>query len=107
MPAGQRCATCYPPWATRPATWAGGSTRRWRRLRAAKLATDPLCQWPDCVQLADEVDHITPLHLFPEGPQREAARYDWANLRSLCVPHHRVITQEQARRARQARQRRA
>ncbi|WP_460406572.1 HNH endonuclease signature motif containing protein [Actinophytocola sediminis] len=91
--AGQRCQRCYPPWATRPTTWAGGSTRRWRRLRAAKLTADPLCQWPECVRLADEVDHIVPL-------SEDGDRWSWSNLQSLCTPHHAEKTRAEALRAR-------
>lgn len=93
IPAGNRCARCYPPWATKSANWPAGSTRRWRTLRAAKLAANPMCQWPHCVRLAEQVDHITPL---AEGGDRWA----WHNLQSLCVPHHTEKTQAESIRGR-------
>lgn len=96
VPSGQRCVRCYPPWANRPDTWVAGSTRRWRRLRAAKLAADPMCAWPACVRLADVVDHVTPL---AEGGERWA----WHNLQSLCCPHHDEKTHAEALRAKQRR----
>lgn len=97
MPAGQRCRACNPPWARPSDSWTAGSTRRWRRLRAAKLAANPLCQWPGCPKLADEVDHIRALALG-------GARYDWDNLQSLCHPHHVTKTADDARLVREAAQ---
>lgn len=53
----------------------------WHRTRAAKLATDPVCQRPGCYQLASQVDHIKPI---VEGGEL----YDWDNLQSLCQACH-------------------
>lgn len=80
---------------------ANGSTREWRKLRAAKLKADPFCQWPMTIELAYpvagelnrvsgvcsafavEVDHIIPLK---DGGERFAM----SNLRSLCADHHKM-----------------
>lgn len=52
-----------------------------------------MCQTPGCPELADTVDHVQPL---AEGGQR----YDWANLASLCTPHHREKTAQEGARGR-------
>lgn len=52
-----------------------------QQLRADKLTTNPICEWPSCRRPATDVDHIIPL---AEG----GSRYDWHNLQSLCHPHH-------------------
>ena len=53
---------------------------RWRKLRACKLRSEPLCRV--CKTPANEVDHIlavrTHLHLA----------WDWDNLQSLCKRCH-------------------
>jgi len=57
--------------------------RRWRRLRAAKLAADPFCGYcpPGALTAATEVDHIVPVS--KGGPM-----WDWDNLKSSCKPCH-------------------
>lgn len=85
-PAGGRCPRCYVPWSNPPASWAGGSTRRWRKLRLVQLRANPFCQWPECGVPAQEVDHVVPLAVAPDR------RYDLSNLQSLCTPHHRAKT---------------
>ncbi|EUA18459.1 HNH endonuclease signature motif containing protein [Mycobacterium xenopi] len=50
------------------------------KLRAAKLAANPVCEWPGCRRPAERVDHIVPL--AEGGP-----RYAWTNLQALCRPH--------------------
>lgn len=55
-------------------------TRAWKRLRAAKLAVNPLCEHclaRGIVEQAVDVDHRTPI-------ARGGAPYDWSNLQSLC-----------------------
>lgn len=64
--------------------WAGGSTRAWRRARAAKLERTPTCE--DCerrgvTEVAVEVHHIE--HLSKGGH-----RLHLDNLRSLCSTCH-------------------
>jgi 5-methylcytosine-specific restriction protein A len=71
-----------------------GYDATWRKLRALKLATDPLCA--ECerkgdVTAAAEVDHILPM-------SRGGERLDWANLQSLCKQcHSRKTMREQGR----------
>jgi 5-methylcytosine-specific restriction endonuclease McrA len=60
--------------------WAKGSDRRWRKLRARKLADEPRCQpclAKGVVMMATEVHHFLPIS---EG----GAKYDYANLQSVC-----------------------
>lgn len=59
------------------------STARWQRLRKAKLARDPLCQYcpPGRLTPATEVDHIVPI-------ARGGDALDWDNLKSACRPCH-------------------
>lgn len=86
-----RCGKPAPknqPCACRPAYEGSqhpGSTTRWRTTRATQLHDHPMCQHPDCHRLAVEVDHIVPL---AEGGDR----YNFANLMSLCLPHHQQKT---------------
>lgn len=70
---------------TRGSASSRGYDRKWRRVRAAKLRADPLCE--HCtregrVRAATEVDHIIPIE------QRPDLRLDWDNLQSLCNPCH-------------------
>jgi hypothetical protein len=58
-----------PNW--RGSTWPSGSDRRWRRVRAAHLAREPLCRlcWAGKrVAAAVTVDHIVPV---AEAPHRK------------------------------------
>lgn len=62
--------------------WSGGSTTRWRTLRAYVLERDHhTCRigGPKCIGNATTVDHIIPL---AEGGQK----YDESNCRAACVP---------------------
>ena len=64
-----------------------GYDAAWQRLRAAKLAADPLCECDDCKRHgwlvpADVVDHIQPIEERPD------LRLDWSNLRSMAKAHH-------------------
>lgn len=99
-----RCATCSrPAWSNKPASWSGGSTRRWRSFRAAWLAEHPLCVgYPAgnrCGRVADVVDHKEPLSRFERGPARERARLDPDNVQSLCNPCHHRKTADESREA--------
>jgi len=64
------------------AGWSGGSTTRWRRLRAYVLERDRyLCRIGTarvCTRVATCVDHIIPKELG--GPDHES------NLRAACAP---------------------
>lgn len=60
--------------------WSKGSDRRWRKLRARKLADEPRCEpclVKGLVTVATEVHHVLPIS---EG----GAKYDYANLQSVC-----------------------
>ena len=68
------------------------NTRRWKQLRAAKVAENPLCE--ECekagrVRVTDEVHHIVPLDFSMNRFQLEVIAYDWDNLMSLCVECHK------------------
>jgi 5-methylcytosine-specific restriction protein A len=69
----------------------------WLKLRAAKLAADPLCQCEDCVATgavvpASVVDHIKPRCDYPE------LELDYDNLRSMSEAHHNRHTARTRRR---------
>ncbi|GAB7144423.1 hypothetical protein LRC484719_30160 [Mycobacterium riyadhense] len=89
VPKGQRCQ-CHPSW---EGSTRGGSTRQWRKIRAAKLRATPICEYVDCRHPATEVDHIM--------PRAEGGTDDWGNLASLCGEHHREKTAEDSRRGRE------
>jgi 5-methylcytosine-specific restriction endonuclease McrA len=72
-----------PPRNPETEAWGAGSTRRWRRIRAAHLARQPDCV--QCGTTADEVDHVVPL-------SRGGHRWDPDNLQSLCLPCHQAKT---------------
>lgn len=58
---------------------------RWRKLRALKIARDPLCEackGRGLVVPADDVDHIEPIVRAPE------LAYVVSNLQSLCRSCH-------------------
>jgi 5-methylcytosine-specific restriction endonuclease McrA len=60
--------------------WPRGSDRRWRKLRARKIADEPRCEpclAKGMVTMATEVHHRTPIS---EG----GGKYDWENLESVC-----------------------
>ena len=60
--------------------WSKGSDRRWRKLRARKLADEPRCEpclAKGLVTVATEVHHRTPIS---EG----GGKYVWDNLESVC-----------------------
>lgn len=85
-PKGQPCP-CRPAW--EGSTHASSNDRRWQQTRDTQLREHPYCQWPGCHRLAVVPDHIVPL---AEG----GARYDPANLQSLCKPHHDQKTAQDA-----------
>lgn len=72
------------------------ASARWQRMRRLHLAHEPLCR--ACLALgrttpATDVDHITPI-------RDEGARFDAANLQSLCHACHasKTATETSARR---------
>jgi 5-methylcytosine-specific restriction protein A len=67
------------------------SNRRWRKLRASVLASEPLCRACRTMNRttpATQVDHITPISAGGEA-------YDRANLQSLCASCHSKKTTRQ------------
>lgn len=95
-----RCPRCSnQSWSRKPASWSGGSTRRWRKFRSAWLAEHPLCAgYPvgyRCGAVAQEVDHIKRLTLFSPA-EREQARFDERNVQSLCKPCHARKTADES-----------
>jgi 5-methylcytosine-specific restriction endonuclease McrA len=61
--------------------------RKRQRIRALVLSANPLCvhcQQEGKVALAEEVDHILPLH--------KGGTDDFGNLQGLCQSHHQIKT---------------
>ena len=59
------------------------SSNRWRKLRAIKLANDPLCvDCHDRTEAATQVHHVVPI------VQRPDLAFVSGNLRSLCTTCH-------------------
>jgi len=61
------------------------STARWRKLRAMKLAQQPLCEHCQAqgrVTPATQVDHIVEVMLRPD------LAFELGNLQSICHRHH-------------------
>ena len=62
------------------------NTPRWKRLRAWKVQNNPLCE--DCehegrVTITEEVHHILDIDSRPD------MAFDYDNLISLCIEHHK------------------
>jgi 5-methylcytosine-specific restriction enzyme A len=97
---GTKCPKCEANKAPRPRKEADPfySSSAWRKLRAVKLAADPLCQCEDCERLgrvlaADTVDHRL------ERSEHPHLELDYENLVSMnrsC--HNRKTARERARR---------
>lgn len=67
------------------------NSKRWQRVRAAKLRRQPLCE--DCLSAgravsASEVHHVVPLSRGRSYGEMERLAFDPANLRSLCRDCH-------------------
>jgi 5-methylcytosine-specific restriction protein A len=79
-----------PPYASDGFKHAKSASQRgydvtWRKVRAAFLAANPFCvfcQQQGRVTPATQVDHIQEIAVRPD------LRFDWNNLRGLCVSHH-------------------
>lgn len=71
-------------------TWARGSTRQSRTLRARVLKLHPVCylKFPGCTVVSTEDDHVIPLS------QGGSDHID--NHRGACAPCHRIKTQTEA-----------
>lgn len=79
-----------PAHATRPGNTARGYDGRWRRVRAAYLASHPCCETPRCPEPATQVHHRD-----GRGPRGDNSP---ANLAALCASCHSRITAREARR---------
>lgn len=64
-----------------------GYGRAWERIRAAYLEKHPTCEYPDCDELATDVNHIDGCGPFGDNSDD--------NLEALCHPHHSKVTVEQ------------
>jgi 5-methylcytosine-specific restriction protein A len=83
VPNGGYCSICRKTEDRRRGTTAErGYANGWPRVRAAKLAIDPVCQIRTHCQgaAATEVDHIVPIEQAPY------LRLEWSNLQSACKP---------------------
>lgn len=64
---------------------------RWKKLRAAKFAANPLCELCEAagrVTQTEEVHHKIPFRIDDSPARIEALAYDWNNLISLCIECH-------------------
>ena len=67
------------------------STARWRKMRAAKLMEQPLCECcleHDIIKFATDVHHITEISTETDLDKQLALAYDFNNLMSLCETCH-------------------
>lgn len=64
-------------------------TARWRRLREAKLMTDPLCEI--CGEVAEDVHHKISFMETTNTDHRYALAFDYDNLQSVCKQCHQKI----------------
>jgi len=70
------------------------NSERWRRLRAWKFASDPLCEMclkEDKVVLAEDIHHIVSFMSMDDPEQRISLAYDYENLMSLCKQCHQKV----------------
>lgn len=75
---------------------AKASDKRWRAVRAQRLAEDPFCAL--CGAIADTVDHLDGTDYTDDSYHGKS----WLNIdmtRSLCTPCHNKRTSAQGRRA--------
>lgn len=69
-------------------------SERWRRLRAWKFASDPLCEvclLKNIVTPAEDIHHIVSFMSTDDTIQRKFLAYDYDNLQSLCKQCHQGI----------------
>ena len=60
------------------------SSKRWKLVRRAKLATNPLCEDCETLGLIESANHVDHVQAINNG----GAVFDLDNLRSLCVSCH-------------------
>ncbi len=69
-------------------------SREWRRLRARKLAANPLCERHQAmgkVVAASVVHHIVEVESGASEAECRRLAYSWSNLQSLCRECHKEI----------------
>ena len=86
---GGYCPACRRSGDGRLSAAKRGYGRAWERLRRIKLRRQPLCQWPGCIELATDVDHIAPVRRASE------VLVGLNELQSLCHAHHSLKTATQ------------
>ena len=89
---GGQCPERRPRVDTRANATDRGYDGRWQKIRAAKRAIDPLCEWckeRGIVRLAELVDHYMPL--------AAGGTHDNENLVSMCRSCHGVKTEQDKR----------
>jgi hypothetical protein len=62
------------------------ATHRWRKVSTIMRATFPICQHPDCHDIANSVHHIKPAINFPD------LFFTQTNLIPLCNYHHALVS---------------
>jgi len=74
------------------------NSTRWRKLRAEKLRSNPICEEcerKDRSTIATEVHHIVPVESVSGRAGMERLMFSWLNLQSLChachVETHRLM----------------
>lgn len=71
-------------------------TRRWRKIRAQKMADNPLCEMCEKegrITSATEVHHKIPVESTQDPARAEMLAYSLDNLMSLCRDcHHKIHT---------------
>lgn len=100
VPKGERCANCKAKPSARPRKEADPfySSAAWRKIRATKLANDPLCECEDCKRMnrttpADTVDHRIERS---DDPSLELTYGNLVSMNRSC--HNRKTARERARR---------
>lgn len=85
------------------------NSRKWRQLRAEKLAANPLCERhlkEGKVVAASVVHHIVEVESGHNEAECRALAYSWANLQSLCRECHAAIHRDRGSHTRKAHQER-
>ena len=70
----------------RPSSYERGYDNEWRKARNEHIDKNPFCV--RCGGVATLVDHIVPIHIAPER------RLDKTNFQSMCIPCHKIKTDE-------------
>ena len=68
--------------------------RRWKRMRAAKIANNPLCEKCEVegrVTPTTEVHHKIPFQTGRNTEEVERLAFEWDNLMSVCTSCHKEL----------------